>query len=57
MSRYLHNIKNAKGPKSYNNMFYKQSPGNNKLRSGKRRLFDNNSPNIKYFHDYNAPKK
>ena len=57
MSRYLHNIKNAKGPKRYNNMFYKQSPGNNKLRSGKRRLFDNNSPNIKYFHDYNAPKK
>ena len=59
-SRYLHNIKNVNSPTSYNKLFFKNSPGRTtKLRIGKKRIFNLNSPNnINYYNNiYTNPKK
>ena len=55
MSRYLHEIKNAKGPSKYNSLFVKNnSLSGNKLRAGKRKIFNNNYP---LYNNNNAGKK
>ena len=54
MSKYIYDLKNVSGPNRYNNLFYKNNPtsGNNRLRSGKKRIFNINNINPSYNNIY-----
>ena len=47
MSKYIYDLKNINGANRYNYLFYKNQPsiGNNRLKSGKKKLFTNISTN------------
>ena len=55
MSKYIYDLKNVNGANRYNYLFYKNpQPIGNRLRSGKKRLFNNNNNSIPNYSNNNT---